>query len=64
MLQDWQVRYMLLAQAELVLVEGMKAKNLERADQGLAQAYGEEAFYSSYQEIQRLIIGISLVNFN
>ena len=60
MLQDWQVRYMLLAQAELVLVEGMKAKNFERADQGLAQAYGEEAFYNSYQEIQRLAMEITL----
>ena len=59
MLQDWQVKYMLLAQAELVLVEGMKAKNIERIDQGLAQAYGEESFYSSYQEIQRLALEIT-----
>ena len=45
-MEGWQAAIFLHAQAQLVIVEGMKAENSNRERRGEAQAYSEDDFYS------------------
>lgn len=54
MLEEWQLKIYLQAQAEMIRVEGMKVENSQRVLRGEAAAYSEEAFCVSADEIDRL----------
>ena len=54
MLDDWHIRILIQSQALMLEVEGMKAENEHRKDQGLAQAYGEEHFQGVRMEMDDL----------
>lgn len=54
-MNDWQLRIYGEIVAAQVRCMAMVAENEARADQGKAQAYGEQAFYAEAHQIQDLV---------
>lgn len=53
-MQDWQVKLQIQAMAIMVEVEGMKAENVQRIDNGHSIAYDDGAFCEKAGELREL----------
>jgi hypothetical protein len=54
MILDWQLPIYIESMAIIADIEGMKALNAERADQGKALAYDEQSFIDRGNELRQL----------
>ena len=53
-MEDWQIKLYLEAQAEMVRVDGMKAENMHRQQNGESMAYTNEDFMLCAHNIELL----------
>lgn len=59
-MEDWQVKLQIQAMAIMVEVEGMKAENVSRIDNGHSIAYDDFAFSEKSQEL--MVIAAQICN--
>lgn len=52
-MSDMAVQYFALVQASMARIEGMKAENIIRLDQGKTIAYGSEAFFEEAKQLEQ-----------
>ena len=53
-MEDWQVKLHIQAMAVMVEVEGMKAENVQRIDNGNSIAYDDSAFCEKSEELRAI----------